>query len=145
LPPPPPLPAQVPPGASVRSTCLTASPPGGNFDNPQDGGLCRRQQPPWRRRLVCDLPGESDPSRFGLGRISCGSRPFSAPLPPPVLQMKPGYTYLIGADSYAVSTMGPYGFNVTLVPGCTPQCDGAFCGDSGCPGFSCGACAADER
>ena len=26
------------------------------------------------------------------------------------------------------------------MPGCTPDCTGAFCGDSGCPGFSCGSC-----
>lgn len=55
--------------------------------------------------------------------------------------LRPGYYYYIVADAYSAAQNGEFQLNVTLSSaGCTLQCNGRFCGDAKCDGFSCGSC-----
>lgn len=51
----------------------------------------------------------------------------------------PPGTYTIIASAYATSTLNAYKLAIKFTPGCTPKCEGKFCGDDGCGG-SCGVC-----
>lgn len=54
--------------------------------------------------------------------------------------LKPNRQYILVADAYSDNNVGPYSLDITFVPDCVPNCDGAFCGDSGCVGAPCGVC-----
>ena len=55
--------------------------------------------------------------------------------------LKPGYVYYIHVDGYSEADVGKFLLTVRLSPQCTLQCQGKYCGDSGCAGVSCGECA----
>ena len=54
--------------------------------------------------------------------------------------LKPNYTYYVHVDGYSTAQVGPYVLTMIFTPGCTLNCAGKYCGNSGCNNVSCGDC-----
>ena len=59
--------------------------------------------------------------------------------------LKPGYVYYLHVDGYSNRDTGPFLLTVRLTPQCTMNCQGKFCGDSGCEGVPCGECTGNKE
>jgi len=57
--------------------------------------------------------------------------------------LEPG-DYILYVDGFSAEQEGEFELTVKFVSGCTPQCDGSFCGDDLCNG-TCGTCPNDTR
>ncbi len=57
--------------------------------------------------------------------------------------LDPG-SYRLVVTGYSASQVGPFQLQIKFVPGCTPACDGKYCGPDGCGG-QCGACGAGQE